>query len=162
MSRVSRLYLLPSQTGQVTYISGRKYISIRWRPSPRQCSHRPPFALNEKRAGEYPRARASGTRAKQLPDEAEDPRVGCRYGARRPADRRLIDQDHFSQALGVLQAGERGGMGLDIIDPSGQRTVERIQNQGALARTGNSCYARHASVGKIGGNGLEVVSGRSG
>ncbi|MBA7714841.1 hypothetical protein ES703_123873 [subsurface metagenome] len=45
ISRVSRLYLSPLQTSQVTYTSGRKCISILIIPSPLQASHLPPSTL---------------------------------------------------------------------------------------------------------------------
>src|SRR5205085_10249434 len=59
--RVSRLYLRPRQRSHVTYTSGRKFISMRFSPSPWQASHRPPFTLNENLPGLYPRSRDSGS-----------------------------------------------------------------------------------------------------
>src|SRR6056297_1852272 len=54
ISRVSLLYLLPSQTSQVTYTSGRNNIETLTEPAPLHASHLPPLTLKLKRPGEYP------------------------------------------------------------------------------------------------------------
>src|SRR5699024_11769988 len=59
ISSVSLLYLLPSQTSQGTYTSGKKCIPILIIPSPRQPSHRPPFTLKLKRPFLKPQIYAS-------------------------------------------------------------------------------------------------------
>src|SRR5512133_1012883 len=53
-SRVSRLYLLPLQSLQFTYTSGRKFISMVFTPAPWQPSHLPPFILKENRPAPNP------------------------------------------------------------------------------------------------------------
>src|SRR5690606_24829082 len=47
ISRVTRLYRLPSHTSHFTYTFGRKFISILFRPAPSHASHLPPFTLME-------------------------------------------------------------------------------------------------------------------
>ena len=53
-SKVSLVYLFPSQISQVIQTSGKKFISSLIDPPPRQASHLPPFTLNEKCPGVYP------------------------------------------------------------------------------------------------------------
>src|SRR4051812_42508844 len=53
-SSVSRLYRFPLHVSQVTYTSGRKFISMVFTPAPPQLSQRPPFTLNENLPGLYP------------------------------------------------------------------------------------------------------------
>src|SRR4030066_465750 len=62
-SRVSLLYLFPLHTSHVTYMSGRKCISIFTIPSPAHASHLPPFTLKEYLPALYPLTLDSGRAA---------------------------------------------------------------------------------------------------
>ena len=91
-----------------------------------------------------PRARLLGARV-ELADVVEQPDVGGRVGARRPADRRLVDVDDLVDLVEAADAPVRAGALLGPVQPVGHRLVEHLVHQRRLARPGDpGDRAQHA------------------
>ena len=106
---------------------------------------------------EYPRATASGVWARRLTQGVESPRVGEEIGARTSPERLLIDQDKIRQEVRPTQtvtpSGGIGGLAL-LPQPIG---IQRLLDQGALARTGNPTYPDEQPQGKPHREILQVI-----
>ena len=79
---------------------------MRRRPSPWQASQRPPFTLKLKRPGLVAALARFGQHGEEFADRREDAGVGRGIRARRAADGRLIDLDHFVDLLGAFDGAE--------------------------------------------------------
>src|SRR5260221_9200086 len=73
MSGASGVNRLPRQASQLTDTSGRKLISILFRPWPSHSSQRPPETLKENRERPYPRIFASGMFANNSRMSSQNP-----------------------------------------------------------------------------------------
>ena len=120
-------------------------------PSPWQASQRPPLTLKEKRPGRVAarlRFRQSG---EPVADGGEGAGVGGGIGARRPADRRLVDVDHLVDELEALDPLVPAGMLARAVQPAGERPVERLDDQRRLAAAGDAGDAGEAAEGNVDG-----------
>src|ERR1041385_3895340 len=70
---VSGVNRWPAHVSQCTVTSGRKLISILFRPWPSHSGQRPSATLNENRLGPYPRILASGTLANSRRMSSQNP-----------------------------------------------------------------------------------------
>ena len=77
----------------------------------------------------------------QVADLVEQLDVGRRVGARRPADRRLVDVDHLVELLEPLDPVVRARLGDGPVQVARQGLAEDVAHQRALARARD---ARHA------------------
>ena len=72
-SSVSGVNRFPRHDSHVTDTSGRKLISIFFKPCPSHSSQRPPATLNENRLAVYPRIFASGVLANNWRMSSQNP-----------------------------------------------------------------------------------------
>src|ERR1700704_91031 len=98
---VSALKRAPPQASQLTLTSGRKDMAIFFIPWPSHSSQRPPLVLNEKRLPPAAHARLGGI-GEQAPDRVPEADVGGGAGARRLADRRLVDLERALDSVGAV------------------------------------------------------------
>ena len=77
-------------------------------PSPWQASQRPPLTLKREAAGLVAARLGLGQAGEPVADRREGAGVGGRVGARRAADRRLVDVDDLVEVLQALDAVVRG------------------------------------------------------
>ena len=95
--------------------------------------------------------RRFGQLREPVADRREGAGVGRGVGARRAADRRLVDVDDLVEMADAVESAVHAGMLARIVEPLGQRLVERLDDQRALAA------ARHAGDA---GEGAERDAGR--
>jgi hypothetical protein len=69
----------------------------------------------------------------QPPHRIEDLGVGGRVGARRRADRALVDEDDLGQLVGALDVVAFAGRGRRLAAAAQQAAIEDVLDQGALA-----------------------------
>ena len=79
-----------------------------------------------------------GQAGEPVADRREGAGIGRRVGARRAADRRLVDVDDLVEMLDALDAVMRAGMLARAVQPRGQRLVERLDDQRGLAAAGHA------------------------
>ena len=70
-----------------------------------------------------------GQAGEQFADRREGARIGGRVGARRAADRRLVDVDDLVEMLDAFDAVERGGGFAGAVEAARQRLVERVDHK---------------------------------
>ena len=102
-------------------------------PSPWQASQRPPLTLKEKRPGCVAARLGLGQAGEPVADRREGAGIGRRVGARRAADRRLVDVDDLVEVLEALDALVRGRHVAGAVEPAGDGLVERVDEQRRLA-----------------------------
>ncbi len=118
-------------------------------PSPWQASQRLPETLNEKPPRlifPFPRLRQS---REEVANGSKDSGIGGRVGARSPPDRGLVDPHRLIDVLEALDALVCFRHFARAVEFLGQGTIERVVDQGALARAGDSRYYRHDIQGKV-------------
>ncbi len=76
----------------------------------------------------------------QVADEGEGAGIGGGIGARRAADRALVDGDDLVDGLGAFERLVATGLGGGTVEPSGQGAVQDVFHQRRLAR---AAHARH-------------------
>ncbi len=74
----------------------------------------------------------------ELADVVEDAGVGGRVGARRAADRRLVDVDDLVDLAEPVDAVVRARAQLRLMQAVGDRVVQGLVDQGRLARAGDA------------------------
>ena len=79
-----------------------------------------------------------GQPGEPVADRREAAGIGRRVRARRAADRRLVDIDDLVEILDPFERGERRRLLARVVEPLGQRLVQRLDDQGRFAA------ARHA------------------
>ena len=79
-----------------------------------------------------------GQAREPVADRREGAGVGGRVGARRAADRRLVDVDDLVEVLQALDAVVRAGMLARAVEPARHRLVERVDQQRRLAAAGDA------------------------
>ncbi len=77
----------------------------------------------------------------EVADLVEQLDIGRRVGARRAADRRLVDVDHLVELIEPLDPVVGAGLGDRAVQVASQRLAEDVADQRALARARD---ARHA------------------
>ena len=109
------------------------------RPSPWHASQRPPLTL-KREATRAVAARAGFRHAgEQFADRREQPGVGRRIGARRTADRALVDVHDLVQVLQALDAVVCGRFQRrGAVQCRGAQREQRVVDQRRLARTGHA------------------------
>ena len=127
-------------------------------PSPWQASQRPPLTLNEKRPGLVAARLGLGQPGEPLADRREGAGVGRRVGARRAADRRLVDVDHLVEVLQALDAVVLARVLARVVELARHRLVERVDQQGGLAAAGHAGDAGEQPERDLGRDVLEVVA----
>ena len=94
--------------------------------------------------GEAARLVAARTRFRhqreEVADEGEGPGVGGRIGARRAADRALVDGHHLVDGFRAFQGLVTARLGGRPVEPPGQGAIQDVFHQRRLART---AHARH-------------------
>ncbi len=109
-------------------------------PSPSQVLQRPPGTLKEKCPGRQRQSLGLGLRRKQFADQIEALDVGNGIRARRPSDRRLINQHDIIQPFDAGQRLEHRA-GIAAIGLS-QRTrhgaIQHLVHERRLARPGHA------------------------
>ena len=100
----------------------------------------------------------SGRRGEPFADRREGAGVGRRVGARRAADRRLVDVDDLVDVLEALDAVVRGGRERGAVQLARHRVVERVDQQRRLAAAGDAGDAGEQAERDLGGDVLEVVA----
>src|SRR3546814_8711641 len=92
--------------------------------------------------GEAARLVAAGVGFRQAGEPVADRRegadVGGGVGARRAADRRLVDVDDLVEVLDALDGGVGARVGARLVPAARQRLVERLDEEGRLAAAGGA------------------------
>ena len=111
--------------------------------------------------GEAPRLVAAhlrlGQLGEQVADIGKDAGVGGRVGARRAADRRLVDVDDLVELLEPDDGVNRAGALPGAVESLGQGLVQGVEHQGRFSRPGDPGDAGHDPQGDVHVNVLEVV-----
>ena len=94
----------------------------------------PALDVEREAAGPVAAGLGLGHHGEQIADEREEPGVGGRIRARRAADRRLIDLDDLVDLVHALDHLVRAGLVGGPVDLLGQRLVEDVVDERALAR----------------------------
>src|SRR6202012_1840609 len=96
-----------------------------------------------------------------LPDVVEDAGVGRRVGARRAADRRLVDVDDLVDLRQAVDPVVRAGAQFRLVQAVGDRGGERLIDQRRLARAGDPGDAAEDAEREVDVDALEVVLARA-
>ena len=130
-------------------------------PSPWQASQRPPLTLNEKRPGLVAARLGLRQAGEPFADRREGAGIGRGVGARRAADRRLVDVDDLVDDARAPRCGRAGpGRSLRVVELARDRLVERVDQQRRLAAAGHAGDAGEQAERDLGGDVLEVVAAR--
>src|SRR3546814_18424156 len=73
-----------------------------------------------------------------------------RVGARRAADRRLVDVDDLVDVLDPLDGVVGAGKGARLVQAAGQRLVERLDDESRLAAAGEAGDAGRSEERRVG------------
>ncbi len=101
-----------------------------------------------------------GQAGEPFADRRERAGVGRGVGARRAADRRLVDVDDLVEVLEPLDAVVRGRGLARAVELARDRLVERVDQQRRLAAAGDAGDAGEQAERDFGGDVLEVVAAR--
>ena len=93
-----------------------------------------------------------GQHGEEVADGGEDAGVGRRIGARRAADGRLVDADGLVDLVEALDACVFARLFARAVEFAGQRAVEDVVDQRALAGAGDAGHHGHDAEGKAGGD----------
>ena len=152
---------MPSHWSHGTKTSARNCISTRTSPSPWHASQRPPGTLNEKWLAVRPRAlRVLGQR-EQLANRIERLEIRDRIRARRPADRRLIDEHDVGDVFEPVELAERADAAIPVALGALDRGVEHVVHERGLARSADAGHAGQRVQRNLDVDVLEVVLGRA-
>ena len=94
-------------------------------------------------------------------DRREGAGVGRRVGARRAADRRLVDVDDLVEMAHAVEPAVLAGMLARAVQPARQGLVERLDDQGALAAARDAGDAGEGAERDAGRHVLQVVLARA-
>ncbi len=98
-----------------------------------------------------------GQAGEPVADRREAAGIGRRVGARRAADRRLVDIDDLVDQLDALDAVVHGGMLARAVELLGQRLVERLDDQRRLAAARDAGDAGEGAERQFDGDVLQIV-----
>ena len=111
--------------------------------------------------GEAPRPVAAhlglGRQRVELADVGEELGVGGRVGARRAADRRLVDVDDLVEGLDALDLVVGAGLDPGPLQPVGERLVEDLVHERGLARARDAGHADELAQRELDVDRLQVV-----
>ena len=110
--------------------------------------------------GQAARSRVLGRR-EQLADRIERLQIGDRVRARRPADRRLIDEHDVGDELGAFELAVRADAAVPVALRALQRRVEHVVHERALARAADAGHARQHAERDLDVDVLQVVLRRA-
>src|SRR5205823_12445573 len=102
---------------------------------------------------------ALGQAGEPVADHGEGAGVGRGVGARRAADRRLVDVDDLVE---LLEAGDllvRAGGDARAVQAARRGGVERVDGEARLARSADPGDAGEGAQGEGGGHRAEVIGG---
>ena len=156
---LQRLRIEPGarQALQVTYRSGRKFISISSQPVALAGFAPPALDVEAEAAGAVALLLGLAGVREHLADLVEHPGVGGRIAPRRAADGGLVDADHLVDLVDPAEAPVRPGLGGHAAQPPGQGPGQRLVHQGTLARTAHARHADQHPQRKPDIDGLQVV-----
>ena len=104
---------------------------------------------------------ALGQAGEPFADRRERARIGRGIGARRAADRRLVDVDDLVEVLDAVDAVVRGRGLAGAVEPPRQRLVERVDQQRRLAAAGHAGDGGEQAERDFGGDVFQVVAARA-
>src|SRR5690606_4494803 len=107
-----------------------------------------------------------GHLGEQLAQRREQPGVGGRVAARRAPDRRLVDVHYLVEQVEAFHRTVRRGLVRGTVDLVGGQRVERVVDQGRLARAGHAGDrgeqpGRDRERGRAAGRGRDEEYGRA-
>ena len=102
-----------------------------------------------------------GQAREPLADGREGAGVGGRVGARRAADRRLVDVDHLVEVLQALDAVVLARVLARVVEAARHGLVERVDQQRGLAAAGHAGDAGQQAQRHLGRHVLQVVGSRA-
>ena len=100
-----------------------------------------------------------GQAGEPFADRGEGAGVGGRVGARRAADRRLVDVDDLVETFEALDALVRGRVLAGAVEAAGDGLVERVDEERRLAAAGDAGDAGEEAERDLGGDVLQIVAG---
>ena len=103
-----------------------------------------------------------GQHGEQIADGREDLRVGGGIGARRAADGRLVDADHFVDLVGAFERFVHAGLFARAVERLGQRAIENVVDQRAFSAAAHAGDDGHHAERDADGEVLQVVLARAG
>ncbi len=116
--------------------------------------------------GEAPRAVAARARfghaREQVADRREESRVGGRVGARRAADRALVDVDHLVEEVEPLDGVVVGGLGGGAVQMMRDGVIERVVDERRFPRAGESGDADEQPHRDLDRDVFQVIAARPG
>ena len=97
----------------------------------------------------------------QFADTGEQAGVGRRVAARRAANRALVDVDDLVEVLNALDGVVHGGLVVGAVERAGHGRVQRVVDQGGLARARDAGHAGQQTHGKGHAHVVQVVTTRT-
>src|SRR5690606_34217492 len=94
----------------------------------------------------------------QLAQWREQTGVGGRVGARRAADRRLVDVDHLVEQVEIVDGAMRGDRLRGTVELVGGQRVQGVVDQRRFARTGDAGNAGQQARGNGEVDRLQIVA----
>ena len=121
-------------TSQVTYTSGRKFTDAAQAVALAGLAAAT-LDVKAEAAGAVAALARFGEHGEQFADRREDSGIGRGIRARRAADRRLIDLDHFVDLLGAFNRPERARTLHRAIQLLRERAIENVVHQSGFSRS---------------------------
>src|SRR5207244_7332746 len=100
-------------------------------------------------AGSVAAGTGLGELCEQIPDGGKGTRIRRRIRARAPADRRLADLDHLVDQLPAHELAVYPRLLPPAAEPAGERTMERVADERALARARHTGDADHRAEREV-------------
>ena len=119
-----------------------------------------PFHVERETSGFESADLGVGSRFEQFADIAEDVRIGRRIAARRPPDRRLVDDDQFVDVLNTLDPVVFERLFIGVVEFTGNGIPQRGVYQRGFAAAADPRHADHLAERKIDGYIFQVISPR--
>jgi len=107
-------------------------------PSPSQASQRPPLTLKLKAPRPVTACARFGNAGEQVANGREQAGIGGRIAARCAPNRALVDVDHLVEKFHAMYRVKRRGRGAGAVQGLCGDFVQRVVNQGGLARAGDA------------------------
>ncbi len=121
----------------------------------------PAFDVEREPAGLVAAGLGLGQLGEPFADRGEGAGIGGGVGARRAADRALVDVDDLVDLLqpfdGVVLAGQLAG----VVELAGHRAVQRLDQEGGLAAARHAGHRGEQAERDIDGDVLEIVLARA-
>ena len=114
--------------------------------------------MNEKRPGAVAALARFRHAREELADRREQPGVGRRIGARRAADRALVDVDDLVEELEAVDRFVRRRLGGAAVELARDRVVQRVVDERRLARARHAGHADEQAHRQLDRDVLQVVA----